>query len=126
MCVCKYKTQPAFYYPNIGDYMYFAIIANDAYTDETYTTDVFFVRPTLNQLYDKFGDPEDMQGRYYKWSILVKKITNFQSIDHVSSLQFSEDAWPDDDYIECGDGYLYEEHEQRLTHKEKEKELCGN
>ena len=106
--------------------MYFAIIANDAYPDETYTTDIFFTKPCLQQLYDKFGDPEDMQGRYYTWSILVKKIDNFKEVRHISSLQYTEDAWPDDDYVTGGDGYLYEEHEKRLTHKEKEKELCGN
>jgi len=100
--------------------MYFAIIANDTYPDETCTSNIFFVKPTLRQLYDKFGDPEDMKGRYYRWSVLVKKITNFQSIDHVSSLQYEEDAWTEDDYITGGDGYLYEEHEQKLTEQEKE------
>ena len=106
--------------------MYFAIIAKDLYPEKTYTSDIYYRRPTLKQLYDKFGTPADMKGRYYKWSVLVKKITNFQSIDHVSSLQYEDDAWVADDYVIGGDGYLYEEHEQRLTQKEKERELCGN
>ena len=106
--------------------MYFAIIANDAYTDETYTSDIYYRRPTLQQLYDKFGDPEDMNGRYYKWSIIVNKINNFQSIDSVSELSFSEDGREDHDYVTTGNGYLYSQHEERLAQQQKEKELCGS
>ena len=102
--------------------MYFAIIANDRYPDETYTTDIFFVKPSLQELYDKFGEPEDMQGRYYSWSILVKKIFNFKEIKHVASIQYTEDAWPSDDYVAGGDGYLYNEHEKRLEQKEQEEQ----
>ena len=106
--------------------MYFAIISNDAYPEETYTTDIFFVKPTLDQLYDKFGNAEENQGRYYKWCIQVKKITNFQSIDYVSGLEYSENGYHDEDYVVNGDGYLMDQHEERLTHKQQEKELCGN
>ena len=106
--------------------MYFAIIANDNYPEETDTSDIYFVRPALSQLYDKFGDPEDMHNNYYKWSIFVKKITNFKVISHISSLQYSEDGWFSDDYVVGGDGYLHEEHKQRLTRKEKERKACGN
>ena len=106
--------------------MYFAIISNDAYPEETYTSDIYFIKPTLGQLYDKFGDPEEMQGRYYKWCVQVKKITNFQSIDYVSGLEYSENGHYDDDYVIGGDGYLMNQHEERLTHKHQEKELCGN
>ncbi len=107
--------------------MYFAIISNDSYPEETYTTDIFFVRPTLSQLYDKLGDPEDMHGRYYKWCLQVKKITNFKSIDYISGLEYSEDAHPSDDYVMGGDGYLKQQHEDRIEEKEQEeKELCGN
>ena len=106
--------------------MYFAIISNDNYPEETYTSDIYYRRPTLAQLYSKFGDPEDMCGRYYKWSIMVNKINNFQSIDFVSDLTFSEDGREDYDYITTGEGYLYEEHKQRLAQQQKEKELCGN
>ena len=100
--------------------MYFAIIANDRYPDETYTTDIFFVKPRLQELYDKFGEPEEMQSRYYSWSILVKKISNFKEVNHVASIQYTEDAWPDDDYVTGGDGYLYNEHEERLKQKNAE------
>ena len=106
--------------------MYFAIIANDAYPDETCTSDIYYRRPTLKQLYDKFGDAEDNKGRYYKWSIIIKKITNFQSIGHVATLEFSEDGYHDEDYVVGGDGYLKQQHKQRLTQQQKEKELCGN
>lgn len=106
--------------------MYFAIIANDNYPEETYTSDIYYRRPTLSQLYDKFGDPEENKGRYYKWCVQVKKITNFQSIEYISGLEYSEDGWYTDDYVVGGDGYLYEEHKQRLTRKEKERELCGS
>ena len=106
--------------------MYFAIIVNDSYTDETCTSDIYYRRPTLKQLYDKFGDAEDNKGRYYKWSIIIKKITNFQSIGHVATLEFSEDGYPDEDYVVGGDGYIHEEHRQRLTQQQQEKELCGN
>jgi len=106
--------------------MYFAIIANDNYPEETYTSDIYYRRPTLSQLYDKFGDPEENKGRYYKWCIQVKKITNFQSIDYIAGLEYSEDGWFSDDYVIGGDGYLHEEHKQKITHQEKEKELCGN
>ena len=109
--------------------MYFAIIANDAYPDETYTSDIYYRRPNLKQLYEKFGVPEEMHQRYYKWCILVKKITNFKSIDHVAGLEFSEDGYPDEGYVVGGDGYLLNEHKELLnekeTRKEKEKELCG-
>ena len=44
--------------------MYFAIIANDAYPDETYTSDIYYRRPNLKQLYEKFGVPEEMHQRY--------------------------------------------------------------
>ena len=110
--------------------MYFAIIANDAYTDETYTSDIFYRPPTLKQLYDVFGCPDEMKNRYYKWSILIKKISNFKSISHVSSLQYQEDGYPDEGYVVGGDGYLLNEHKELLNEKEtredKEKELCGN
>ena len=106
--------------------MYFAIISNDQYPDETYTSDIYFVKPTLNQLYDNFGDPEDMQQRYYRWCVQVKKITNFKEVHHVAGLFYQEDAWPDDDYVTGGDGYLMDQHQERLTHKHQEKELCGN
>ena len=106
--------------------MYFAIIANDAYPDETYTSDIYYRRPTLKQLYDKFGDAEDNKGRYYKWSIIIKKITNFQSIAHVATLDFSDDGYPDEDYVVGGDGYIHEEHKQKITQKDQEEELCGN
>ena len=66
-----------------------------------------------------------MQGRYYKWYIQVKKIVNFKEVCHVSGLAYSEDSYYDD-YITGGEGYLMEQHAERLTHKEKEKELCGN
>ena len=92
--------------------MYFAIIANDNYPDETYTSDIYYRRPTLQQLYDKFGDPEEMHSNYYKWSIMVKKITNFKLIEHISSLEYSEDGWREDGYVIGGDGYLHEEHKQ--------------
>ena len=117
--------------------MYFAIISNDNYPEETYTSDIYYRRPTLSQLYDKFGDPEENKGRYYKWCIQVKKITNFQSIDYVSGLEYSEDGYHDDDYVVGGDGYLKEQHKERLeewqqrqerlmTQHQQEKELCGN
>tara|TARA_B100000674_G_C37841126_1_gene915371 strand:- start:277 stop:597 length:321 start_codon:yes stop_codon:yes gene_type:complete len=106
--------------------MYFAIISNDHYPEETYTSDIYFIKPTLGQLYDKFGDPEDMQGRYYKWCVQVKKIENFKEVHHVAGLEYSEDGHYDDDYVIGGDGYLMDQHEERLTHKCKEKELCGN
>jgi hypothetical protein len=106
--------------------MYFAIIANDAYPDETYTSDIYYRRPNLNQLYEKFGVPEENKGRYYKWCVQVKKITNFQSIDHVAGLEFSEDGYPDEGYVVGGDGYLHDEHKQRLTQQQQEKELCGS
>ena len=106
--------------------MYFAIIANDNYPEETYTSNIYFVKPTLTQLYDKFGEPEDSRSSYYKWTILLKKITNFKEVSHVSSIQYSEDGWFADDYVVGGDGYLYEEHKQKLTRKEKERKLCGN
>ena len=106
--------------------MYFAIISNDAYPEETYTTDIYYRRPTLSQLYDKLGDPEENQGRYYKWCLQVKKITNFQTIHYVSGLEYSEDGYYDDEYVVGGDGYLLTLHGERLTRKKKEKELCGN
>ena len=106
--------------------MYFAIISNDAYPDETYTSDIYFVKPTLSQLYNNFGDPEDMQGRYYKWCVQVKKITNFKEIHHISGLEYSEEYYRDEDYVVNGDGYLMDQHKERLTHKHQEKELCGN
>ena len=106
--------------------MYFAIISNDNYPEETYTTDIYYRRPTLSQLYDRLGDPEENYGRYYKWCLQVKKIINFQSIIYISGLEYSEDGYHDDDYVVGGDGYLQEEHKQRLTHKQQEKELCGN
>jgi len=110
--------------------MYFAIISNDNYPEETYTTDIYYRRPTLSQLYDKFGPPEENQGRYYKWCIQVKKITNFQSIDYISGLAYSEDGYPDEGYVVDGDGYLLNEHNKLLkekeTREEKEKELCGS
>ena len=109
--------------------MYFAVIANDAYPDETYTSDIYYRPPNLRQLYAKFGDPEEMHQRYYKWCILIKKITNFQSIDHVAGLEFSEDGYPDEDYVVGGDGYLLNEHKELLIKnkqdEEKEKALCG-
>ena len=110
--------------------MYFAIIANDAYPDETYTSDIYYRRPNLKQLYEKFGVPEENKGRYYKWCVQVKKITNFQSIVHVAGLEFSEDGYPDEGYVIGGDGYLMNEHKELLnekeTREEKEKELCGS
>ena len=106
--------------------MYFAIISNDHYPEETYTTDIYYRRPTLSQLYDKFGDPAENQGRYYKWCLQVKKITNFQSIDYISGLEYSEDGYRDDDYVVNGDGYLMDQHKERLTHEQQEKELCGS
>ena len=110
--------------------MYFAIISNDNYPEETYTTDIYYRPPTLQQLYDKFGYPEENKGRYYKWYVGVKKITNFQSIDHVAGLEFSEDGYPDKGYVVGGDGYLLNEHKELLNEKEtredKEKELCGS
>ena len=106
--------------------MYFAIIANDAYPDETYTSDIYYRRPNLKQLYEKFGDAEEMKGRYYKWSIIIKKITNFQSIDHVAGLDFSEDGYPDENYVVGGDGYIHEEHKQKITQKDQEAGLCGS
>ena len=106
--------------------MYFAIISNDNYPEETYTTDIYYRRPTLSQLYDRLGNPEENYGRYYKWCLQVKKITNFQSIDYISGLEYSEDGYPDDDYVIGGDGYLHEEHKQRLTQQQQEKELCGS
>ena len=117
--------------------MYFAIISNDHYPEETYTSDIYFVRPTLSQLYDKFGDPDDMKGRYYKWCVQVKKITNFKQIHHVSGLEYSEDGHPDDEHVVGGDGYLLVQHKERLeewqrrqerlmTQHQQEKELCGN
>jgi hypothetical protein len=70
-----------------------------------------------------------MHQRYYKWCILVKKITNFQSIDHVASLEYSDDGYPDAGYMVGGDGYLINEHKVLLDEKEqreeKEKVLCG-
>ena len=95
--------------------MYFAIIANDNYPEETYTSDIYYRRPTLKQLYDKFGDPGDMVGCYYKWSIIIKKISNFRDIDHVAALEYSEDGYLADDYVIGGDGYICEEHKQRLA-----------
>mgnify|MGYP003657756582 CR=1 FL=1 len=69
-----------------------------------------------------------MHQRYYKWCILIKKITNFQSIDHVAGLEFSGYDYPDEDYVVGGDGYLLNEHKELLNEKEnrkeKEKELC--
>ena len=106
--------------------MYFAIISNDQYPDETYTSDIYFVKPTLPQLYDKFSGPEDMCNSYYKWSISVKKITNFNVISHISSLHYGEDGCFSDDYVVGGDGYLHEEHKQNLTLKENERKLCEN
>jgi len=106
--------------------MYFAIISNDAYPDETYTSDIYFIKPALSQLYDKFGDPEDMQSRYYRWCVQVKKITNFKEINHVAGLEYQEDAHHDDDFVVSGDGYLMDQHQERLTHKQQEKESCGN
>ena len=117
--------------------MYFAIISNDHYPEETYTTDIYFVRPSLSQLYDKFGDPDDMKGRYYKWCVQVKKITNFKEVHHVSSLEYSEDGWADDEHVIGGNGYLLDQHKERLeewqkrqerliTQHQQEKELCGN
>ena len=106
--------------------MYFAIISNDAYPDETYTSDIYFVKPTLSQLYDKFGDPEDMQGRYYRWCVQVKKIENLKEIHHVAGLEYQEDAHHNDDFVVSGNGYLMDQHQERLTHKQQEKELCGN
>lgn len=106
--------------------MYFAIISNDHYPEEAYTSDIFFVKPTLTQLYDKFGDPEDMQSRYYRWCVQVKKILNFKEIHHVAGLEYQEDAHHDDDFVVNGDGYLMDQHKERLTHKYQEKELCGN
>ena len=95
--------------------MYFAIISNDSYPGETDLSDIFFVKPSLRQLYDIFGNPDDMKSRFYTWTILVKQITNLKSIEHVSSLQYSEHGWDDDDYIIDGDGYLYEEHKTNST-----------
>ena len=118
--------------------MYFAIISNDHYPEETYTTDIYFVRPTLSQLYDNFGEPEEMKGRYYKWCIQVKKISNFKSIYHESGLEYSEDGHYDDDYVVGGDGYLSDQHKERLDEwqlrqerlvdqqEQEKKELCGN
>ena len=102
--------------------MYFAIISNDHYPEETYTSDIFFTIPMLNQIYDKFGEPEEMQGRYYKWCVQVKKINNFKEIHHVSSLEYSEDGYHDDDYVIGGDGYLIEQHKTRLSEWQKRQE----
>ena len=106
--------------------MYFVIIANDTYPDETYTSDIYYRQPTLQQIYDKFGDAEEMKGLYYKWSILVKKITNFQSISHVSSLQYEEDGYCDEHYVVGGDGYLKQQHEDRLEEQEQEQKDDAN
>jgi len=95
--------------------MYFAIISNDRHPEESHTSNIYFFKPKLEQLYTHFGEPEDMLGLYHNWCVQVQQITNLQKIEHVSSLEFSENGYPDEDYIIGGEGYLYDEHQEKHT-----------
>lgn len=107
--------------------MYFGIISNDCYPEEAHTSNIYFFKPSLKQLYDHFGEPEDMLGLYHNWCVQVQQITNLQKIDNISRIEFSENGYSDEDYIIGGEGYLYDEHQgnlqSELDHK-KEKKLC--
>ena len=68
------------------------------------------------------------KGNKASYKLALDKITNLQKIEHVSSLEFSENGYPDEDYIIGGEGYLYDEHQEKMyslnPHIKNEEELC--
>ena len=103
--------------------MYFAIISNSSYPDETYTTNIYFKKPSLIEVYDEIGDPIYLASLYQKWTIKLMKIENFKSIISISDLNFDESESEEEDHLESGGGYLYEEHLWRIEKREAIKEI---
>jgi len=103
--------------------MYFVIISNSSYPDETHTSDIFFKKPSLIDIYDEIGDPMYLVGLYHKWSIKLAKIENFKKIVFISDLNYNEGEAEEEDHLESGGGYLYEEHLWRIEKRAAIKEI---
>ena len=95
--------------------MYIAMVVNDGQLGETKISNVFYKKPSLEEVYRSVGSPDILFKRYYRWRIIVSKIENFRKVCTISFIDYCDTCEKELNYVQSGDGYLYEEHQSLIS-----------
>ena len=88
--------------------MYFVLQLNGNYPDEQKVSDIFWTKPSRNDIEKHFNRTRaDLMNLYHRCELKVCKIDNFQKVTEVSNVVLVDEGDAIDG-VSHGDGYLLE------------------